>query len=107
MSLKNHIRELRKARKWSQAELADRCNTTNQQISHLETGKRRLTADWMDTLAKALQVDPQDLLVGGPGQLAPKERELVDLYRRLTADQQQAFLAMAKTFSPRESPPAD
>lgn len=39
-----------------------RANTSNQQISMLESGKRRLTDGWMRRIAKALNVRPAELL---------------------------------------------
>ncbi len=58
----NRIRELRLARGYSQKELAERANTTQPTIDRLEKGDRGLDTDWMDALAKALDVTPADLL---------------------------------------------
>jgi transcriptional regulator with XRE-family HTH domain len=46
------------------AELADSLGTTNQQISHLELGKRQLTVDWLRRLAAALDCHPWALVEG-------------------------------------------
>lgn len=43
-------------------DVAALANTSNQQVSHLERGKRRLTLDWMVRLGKALDVPPIALL---------------------------------------------
>lgn len=67
--MKNRIRELRKARGLTLEEVARRANTTNQQVHRLETGQRRLTADWMERLGQALGVRAADLL---PEAEAPK-----------------------------------
>ncbi len=37
------------------AELAERVGSTNQQISHLELGKRQLTVEWLKRLSDALE----------------------------------------------------
>lgn len=58
----NRIRELRKNRGFTLEQLARRANTTNQQVQRLETGKRRLTTEWMERLAQALGCRPADLL---------------------------------------------
>jgi len=42
--------------------LAERADTTNQQISRLERGERRLTTDWMERLAGALGCNPAALI---------------------------------------------
>jgi antitoxin component HigA of HigAB toxin-antitoxin module len=54
----NRIRELREARGLTLEDLAHRVGTTNQQISHLELGKRQLTVEWLRRLAKALDCHP-------------------------------------------------
>jgi transcriptional regulator with XRE-family HTH domain len=54
----NRLRELREARGLTLAELADRVGTTNQQISHLELGKRQLTVEWLRRLGDALDCHP-------------------------------------------------
>ena len=58
----NRIRQERTKRGLTQAELADRCNTTNQQISRLEAGQRELTQSWLERLARALDINPVRLL---------------------------------------------
>jgi transcriptional regulator with XRE-family HTH domain len=57
-TLSNRIRELREARGMTLADLAERVGTTNQQISHLELGKRQLTVDWLRRLGVALGCHP-------------------------------------------------
>jgi transcriptional regulator with XRE-family HTH domain len=54
----NRLRKLREARGLTLAELADRVGTTNQQISHLELGKRQLTVEWLRRLGDALGCHP-------------------------------------------------
>ena len=58
----NRIRELRKAADLTMDQLAERANTSQQQIQRLETGTRRLTQEWMDRIAEALNVHPAELL---------------------------------------------
>jgi transcriptional regulator with XRE-family HTH domain len=60
----NRIRDLRKAKGWTLAELAEACNppTTAQTIGRLETGMRNLSTNWMDRIGAALEVDPQSLV---------------------------------------------
>ena len=61
----NRIRELREALGWSQTDLALKLDpkTSQPQIDRLEKGDRRLTVDWLALLAKALGVNPSDLLL--------------------------------------------
>jgi len=37
--MNNRLRELRAARRWSQAELADRCGVSRQTVNAVETGR--------------------------------------------------------------------
>lgn len=59
---KNRIQELRLAKGWSQAELAQAVGTTGQQIGRLEAGTRKLTVEWMQLIAPALGVNMVDLM---------------------------------------------
>ncbi len=88
----NRISELRKARGLTMKQLAELVGTSNQQISHLEKGRRRLTLDWMERIAKALECHPSDLLAGGTRLQNEKERAMIELFRGLSDEQQEAFL---------------
>ncbi len=60
----NRIRDIRKAKGLTLAELAEACDppTTAQTIGRLETGMRNLSTKWMDRIGAALEVDPQSLV---------------------------------------------
>ncbi|KPP96257.1 MAG: helix-turn-helix domain-containing protein [Erythrobacter sp.] len=60
----NRIRDIRKAKGLTLAELAEACDppTTAQTIGRLETGMRNLSLRWMDRIARALEVDPESLV---------------------------------------------
>ncbi len=74
----NRLRELRRAAGLTQAELAERINVTQPQITNLEMGKRKITADYMGRLAGALHCEPSDII----SEPAPQER-LADFATRL------------------------
>ncbi len=61
--MENRIKELREERNLSQYDLAERAETTAQQIGRLEKGTRKLTVEWLTRLSKALVVDPEDILL--------------------------------------------
>jgi len=63
----NRIREIRKAKGLTLAQLAERCDppTTAQTIGRLETGMRNLSIKWMDRIGSALDIDPQVLVRSG------------------------------------------
>ena len=60
----NRIRDIRKQKGWTLAELAEACDppTTAQTVGRLETGMRNLSLKWMDRIADALGVDPELLV---------------------------------------------
>jgi transcriptional regulator with XRE-family HTH domain len=100
MSLKNRIKVIREARGWSLEMLASESNTTNQQISLLEAGKRRLTVEWLLRLGDALNCHPWELvdhILPEP----PESHELILLerFRDLSSDQQRVLLELLGTMS--------
>ena len=64
------IREVRRARKMTLQDVADRCQppTTPQTIGRLETGTRTVSVGWLNRIARALDVEAGDLV-----QLAERE----------------------------------
>jgi len=104
--MKNRIAELRKARGLTLQALADMVGASNQQISHLEKGRRGLTVDWVDRLAGALECHPFDLLDAPPQAKTEREHALLDLFRGMSDEQQDAFFqataALAKPVSREE-----
>ena len=58
------IREVRRARKLTLQEVAERCDppTTPQTIGRLETGTRTVSVDWLNRIAGALGVEAADLV---------------------------------------------
>lgn len=63
----NHLRAWREYRRLTQAELAEKIGTTDNVISLLESGGRRLSDKWLYRLAPALQTRPGFLLEFDPG----------------------------------------
>jgi transcriptional regulator with XRE-family HTH domain len=74
----NRIRDLRKAKGLTLADLAAACEpaTTAQTIGRLETGTRQLSLAWMNRIAAALAVDPASLMRGEAGERAQIIAEL-------------------------------
>jgi transcriptional regulator with XRE-family HTH domain len=60
----NRIRDIRKAKGLTLADLAEACvpPTTAQTIGRLETGTRQLSLTWMNRIAAALDVEPASLM---------------------------------------------
>ncbi len=93
--MKNRIKELRKLRGLTLEVLAERLNASNQHVSHLENGRRRLTVDWIERIAKALDCHPFELLDDQLAVKSEREEVLLELFRSLSNEQQDAFLQAA------------
>lgn len=74
----NRIRDIRKSKGLTLAELAEACEppTTAQTIGRLETGMRNLSIKWMDRIGSALGVDPETLVRSDQ---APQSQIVADL----------------------------
>jgi transcriptional regulator with XRE-family HTH domain len=57
-----NIQELRRAKKLSQEELADRGKVHQTYLSGVETGKRNCSLLVLERIARALDVDPEELV---------------------------------------------
>lgn len=66
-TMQNRISELRQERGLTLTDLAKKIGVTSQQIGRLEKGERRLTTDWMEKIAFALDVLPEDLMTSDHG----------------------------------------
>ena len=59
--LASNIKSYRKARKWSQARLAEKTGTSTQYIAMIETKLKFPSSNMLHKLAKALGIDPSEL----------------------------------------------
>lgn len=62
--LKLRLADLRKRRRWSQAELGRRAGVASSVISRAERGETDITLSTLEKLAKALGVSPRHLIAG-------------------------------------------
>ena len=98
--MSNRIRAFREARGLSLDSLARLAGTTNQQISLLETGRRRLTAEWLQRLGKALDIHPWSLVSEDlPSNLNHQEIRLLEAFQRISTAQQEALLQLVGTIA--------
>jgi transcriptional regulator with XRE-family HTH domain len=95
------IREVRRARKLTLQDVADRCNppTTPQTIGRLETGTRTVSVGWLNRIAKALGVEAADLVT-------LPEQEDVPVVATLDHEGAHAPRRAGVTLSPRPTPEA-
>ena len=75
----NRIRDIRKAKGMTLADLAEACDppTTAQTIGRLETGMRNLSTKWIDRIGTALGIDPETLVRSENGIVPKVVAELV------------------------------
>ncbi|QNK03478.1 helix-turn-helix transcriptional regulator [Dyella telluris] len=93
--VENRIRVMREARGLSLDTLATEAGTTNQQVSLLETGKRRLTVDWLLRLAEPLKCHPWELVASDlPHPPAAEEIRLITRFQALSGGQRSALLRL-------------
>lgn len=92
----NRIRELREAAGLTLEAVAGHAGTTNQQISLLESGQRRLTVDWMIKIAAVLGCHPWRLVSADDGVVtSPEEERLLHVFRELAAPSRERLLDVA------------
>lgn len=60
--MQTRIREFRKLRGMTLKELADKINTTPQTVQRLETANMTVSTDWLEKIARALLIEPADLI---------------------------------------------
>ena len=56
------LKDIRKAKKWSQLQLAKKCNLSQSYVSEIESGKAHITIDVLVKLGDAFHVTPNLLL---------------------------------------------
>jgi HTH-type transcriptional regulator/antitoxin HipB len=72
------VRELRRARRWTQAELASRLGLSQSRLSELERGAGSFTAEQLLVLARLFNVPPSEFVPRKPAdELAPLQNALV------------------------------
>lgn len=87
--VENRIKELRKLRKMTQVELAQKIGVTQGAIQKLENGVMDLTTKWMLSISQALDVKPYEILPQEwqPEEISPEEREILRMIRKTTTPQ--------------------
>jgi transcriptional regulator with XRE-family HTH domain len=89
----NRLRELRRAAKLTQAELAAITGVSQPAISQIENGTRSMDVAWMRTFARALGCAAADLLEreDNPDVLDEHERLLIERYRQADKAQRETL----------------
>ncbi|MCG2839772.1 helix-turn-helix transcriptional regulator [Sandaracinobacter sp. RS1-74] len=97
----SRLREIRKARGLTLADVAARCEppTTAVTIGRLETGTRQLTVPWIERLSRALDVEPRELI-------AQEGDSRVPVAAQLTAEGAQSLSTPLALHPPAPAPGA-
>jgi transcriptional regulator with XRE-family HTH domain len=98
----NRLRELRRAAKLTQAQLAELTGVAQPTISQIENGSRSMDVAWMRTFARALECAPADLLerADNPDVLDEHERLLIERYRAADKGQRETLERVAAAVVP-------
>jgi transcriptional regulator with XRE-family HTH domain len=86
---KNRVREIRKLRKMTLEELAEKLNVSYSAIQKLDAGTVDLDTQWIRKLSVVLDVKPYELLPLDmqPEEITPEEREILRMIRKSTTPQ--------------------
>lgn len=80
MNIGDRIRLAREAKKWSQVELGKACgNWSQQRIRNYESNTREPRKAYLETVARALDVQPEWLLTGAGESKAIQEATFMDI----------------------------
>lgn len=83
MNVGERIKLLRKAKNWTQAELAEKISLTAGTLSAIEKNNSNTTNETIIKLSEIFEVSADYLLTGkeGTSEISPEEREIIKLYR--------------------------
>lgn len=97
MSLR--IKTLRNSKGLTQEQLAKMARMSRSQLAEIETEKRPANTLRLNAIASALGVQVEELFDGAQG-----TQHIVDVYKRLSAEDQAAILRMAEALAGRAEP---
>lgn len=106
MAPPHYLKEIRKQRNMTQSDLAELVGTTQETIQRLESGRRRLTYDWICKLADGLGVHPSEI-TEGPSKTQPhgdREIAILNTYRTLSEPDQRKFRTLLSLISKNPQP---
>jgi transcriptional regulator with XRE-family HTH domain len=103
VSLTLRIRELRQERGLTLAQLADKVGISTPHMSQVERGIKNVNNHLLERIAVALKVQPYQLLSEGPAD----RQTLLDLYERLSPEDQQRLEQFAHNLLISREPPRD
>ena len=100
----NYLRQWRKFRKLTQAQLAEAVGTTGPMIHQLENSQRGLSHKWLIRLAPALKTTPGFILDHDPNELP---RDLFEIWNRGDEEERRKLTSVAEAMIPYRAKPAE
>lgn len=91
----SRLKQAREQKGLSQKALADMCGWVQSRIGNYESGSRNIGIDDAIKLAKALKIQPADLIFGEDATdswLTPKHKRLITLFDQLPPDEQDKMI---------------
>lgn len=87
--IKNNIRALRKKAGLTQEQLAEKIGISQVHLGRLENNARSMDLEQVENIAKALGVQPLDILPQAwqPEEITPEEREILRMIRKSATPQ--------------------
>lgn len=106
-SIAENIKELRESRGWSKAELARMIGKSRAAVSQYESGDTTPRMGVIEDLARVFNVSKTDIIESNANyvfmklddSLSTDERELINLYRKLTERGKRAVLAGMRDYA--------
>ncbi len=83
------IRQVRKAKKWSQGALAEKCGISMSFLGHIERGTRIMSLDTFISICEALGTGTDELLWGIPN---PDDSRLRDMWNGTDTGNMDAYI---------------
>lgn len=98
--MRDALKALREAAGYTQAELADKLQIGQAQVSAIEVGRRITTSAiverWIELCGGTLSISHPALQVAAISSLTPSQHHLIELSRQLSSNDQDRLIALAE-----------
>lgn len=94
--MKLRLREIRLSKDMTQRDVADRANMSLSYYTEIELGRKQINARRLESIAKALNVSPLDII---DGEQNPQHSELLSLIDLLDEDQRRIVYDLAQSLA--------
>lgn len=101
LKIGNQIKKYRKAKGWTQEQLAEAIDKTAKHIGNLENAKTQMSLECCVDISEALQVTPNHLLLDSLDEEMQEsilDEELLEIYHRCSLKQRKKFLKYLQLF---------